>query len=71
MMPKEIPDAIQLFITAAVIPDDIMLPFHYPQPEQWHEWHKGFRSHGITGENLVADTPGAWQPDRSLIAPNG
>lgn len=70
-MSEPIPDAIRVFITAAVIPGDIMLPFHYPQPEQWHEWHSGFRWHGITGENLMADTPDAWQPNWYLIALNG
>lgn len=70
VMPETIPDAIYAFITAAVVPGDLMLPFHYPQPEQWHAWHSGYRWHGITGENLVADTPGMWQPGWYLIALN-
>ncbi|MGK9172986.1 SMI1/KNR4 family protein [Yokenella regensburgei] len=70
-MPEKIPDAILAFITAAVTPGDILLPFHYPQPAQWHAWHSGYRWHGITGENLVAKTPGMWQPGWYLIALNG
>lgn len=70
-MPETIPDAILAFITAAVIPGDLTLPFHYPQPEQWHAWHCGFRWHGVTGESLVADTPGMWQPGWYLLALNG
>lgn len=71
VMPETVPDAILAFITEAVIPGDLTLPFHYPQPEQWHAWHCGFRWHGVTGESLVADTAGMWQPGWYLIALNG
>jgi hypothetical protein len=71
VMPEKIPDAILTFITAAVVPGDIMLPFHYPHPEQWHAWHCGYRWHGVSGESLVACTPGMWQPGWYLIALNG
>lgn len=62
VMPETVPDAILAFITEAVIPGDLTLPFHYPQPEQWHAWHCGFRWHGVTGKARWLTPPGCGNP---------
>lgn len=65
------PAAVHQFLAAAIVPGDMALPFHYPRPEEWEGWQSGFRTHGTTGESLVATTPGAWQPGWYVIALNG
>lgn len=66
-----LPAAVREFLLAAVVPGDMTLPFHYPEPEQWIQWQRGFRVHGITGEDLTASRAGAWQPGWVVIALNG
>ncbi|WP_433852304.1 hypothetical protein [Stenotrophomonas nitritireducens] len=66
-----LPDAVRQFIEAATVVGDMALPFHYPTTEEWERWQSGFRVHGITGESLVAATPGEWQPGWHVVALNG
>lgn len=65
------PAVIQEFISAAVVPGDICLPFHYPADNEFERYQVGFRTHGITGENLTSSKPGGWQPGWYVIALNG
>lgn len=66
-----LPDAIRAFLDAAVTPGEMTLPFHYSTPERWGEQQRGFRVHGITGEDLTASRAGEWQPGWYVIALNG
>ncbi|WES66525.1 hypothetical protein [Superficieibacter sp. HKU1] len=66
-----LPDAIHAFLDAAVTPGEMTLPFHYSTPERWEAQQRGFRVHGITGENLTASRAGEWQPGWYVIALNG
>jgi hypothetical protein len=65
------PTAVRQFIEEAIVPGSMPLPCHYPRQEDWEGWQIGFRRHGITGENLVGTSPGAWQPGWYVIALNG
>lgn len=66
-----LPDAVRAFLEAAVTPGEMTLPFHYATPERWGEQQRGFRVHGITGEDLTASRAGEWQPGWVVIALNG
>lgn len=70
-MTPDLPRAVRRFIEDAIVAGDVALPFHYPRPEHWQGWQSGFRYHGITGESLIATTPGEWQPGWHVIALNG
>lgn len=70
-MTPDLPHAARQFIEATIVAGDMALPFHYPRPEQWEGWQSGFRYYGITGESLIATTPGEWQPGWHVIALNG
>ncbi|MFH5869485.1 SMI1/KNR4 family protein [Pseudomonas aeruginosa] len=65
------PEVVRQFIEAATVAGDMGLPFHYPALDELEGWQSGFRYHGITGEDLAATTPGAWQPGWVVIALNG
>lgn len=66
-----LPAAVRQFMEAGVVAGDMALPFHYFRPEEWEGLQSGFRWHGITGESLLATTPGEWQPGWYVIALNG
>lgn len=66
-----VPAAARQFMEAATVAGDMALPFHYFRPEEWAGLQSGFRTHGTTGESLVATTPGEWQPGWYVIALNG
>lgn len=67
----QIPDSVQQFIEAAIVVEDICLPFHYPKVDELEAFQSGYRYHGVTLENLVADKAGAWQPGWYVVAQNG
>lgn len=71
MSAAALPDAVRAFLDAAVTPGEMTLPFHYSTPERWAEQQRGFRVHGITGEDLTASRAGEWQPGWYVIALNG
>ncbi|MBW6421554.1 hypothetical protein KX729_08885 [Rhizobium sp. XQZ8] len=58
------------FLAARLIVGEAMLPAFYPDPEGFDALQIGFRSHGVTGKSLVAQTTGAWQPGWYVIALN-
>ena len=66
-----LPTAVRQFIEEAIVPGSMPLPCHYPRPDDWDGWQIGFRCHGLTGEDLVGTSPGAWQPGWYVIALNG
>ncbi|MBF5005240.1 hypothetical protein [Diaphorobacter caeni] len=69
--PPTMPPAVRQFITDAVVCGDMALPFHYGAPDDWQRLQVGFRVHGITGQDLTGNVPGAWQPGWHVIALNG
>lgn len=72
METPSLPAALRQFIEAAIVAGDMALPFHYPRSdEDWIGLQSGFRIHGITGESLVSEAPGAWQPGWYVVAVNG
>ncbi len=67
----EIPVPVKEILDAAVCPGDICLPSCYPVAENFEALQAGFRTHGITGENLTGTASGQWQPHWYVVALNG
>ncbi|GAB7532750.1 hypothetical protein PS3A_51660 [Pseudomonas sp. 3A(2025)] len=68
---KSFLEDIRDFLINAVVVDDAFLPMHYADPERLDDYQAGFRTHGLTGENLVSEADGEWQPDWYVIALTG
>ncbi|MCS3795001.1 hypothetical protein [Niastella sp. OAS944] len=66
-----IPPLILQFMQNETIAGSMLLPFHYPKPENWQGYQSCFRYHGITGEDLTSTEAGKWQPGWYVIALNG
>jgi hypothetical protein len=66
-----IPQLILQFILSKTISGSMLLPFHYPKPEEWQGYQSCFRYHGISGEDLTSTEAGKWQPGWYVIALNG
>ncbi|AZC20262.1 hypothetical protein [Pseudomonas sp. CMR5c] len=69
-LPDPMPGEVAEFIAAAIVTGDLELPDSYPTLGEWARFQIGYRSHGLTGESLVASTCGAWQPGWYVIARN-
>ena len=67
----DMPEAMREFAEAAISGRDMALPWHYPKVEDWQSLQSGFRTHGISGENLVGTEDGQWRPGWFVIALNG
>jgi hypothetical protein len=65
-----LPDEVKDFIAAEIVAGDMALPSHYPKPHELRALQVGYRSHGLTGEDLVSTVPGGWQPGWLVIAQN-
>lgn len=68
---KSFREDIRDFLINGVVVDNTFLPMHYADPERLDEYQVGFRTHGLTGENLVSDADGEWHPDWYVIALTG
>ncbi|RMQ98924.1 hypothetical protein ALP94_01278 [Pseudomonas savastanoi pv. glycinea] len=62
---------IREFLTNGVVVGDLLLPTHYAKPDRLDDFQAGFRTHGNTGESLVSDTEGEWNPDWYVLALTG
>ncbi|MGC3953079.1 MAG: hypothetical protein QM804_02300 [Propionicimonas sp.] len=49
---------------------NLVLPWSYAAAEDWTPFQLGYRVHGNTGDPLVSETDGDWQPDWWVIAAN-
>ena len=67
----DMPEAVREFAVAAIQGRDMALPWHYPKEEDWQGLQTGFRTHGISGENLLGAEDGQWRPGWFVIALNG
>jgi ribosomal protein L7/L12 len=65
-----LPNEVKDFIAAEIVAGDMALPSHYPKPHELQALQIGYRSHGLTGEDLVSTAPGGWQPGWLVIAQN-
>lgn len=65
-----LPNEVQDFIAAEIVAGDMALPSHYPKPHELRAFQVGYRSHGLTGEDLVSTAPGGWRPGWLVIAQN-
>ncbi|HEY4202597.1 MAG TPA: hypothetical protein VGM83_18760 [Devosiaceae bacterium] len=61
---------IRAFLVARIVVGEPMLPTLYADPDRLDLLQAGFRYHGITGESLVSDARGAWQPGWHVLALN-
>lgn len=50
---------------------EAMLPAQFADPDDFGALQIGYRSHGHTGESLVSEAEGKWQPNWYVIAQNG
>lgn len=67
---ENLPKGINDFIAAAIVVGDMALPCRYPEPRDLQALQIGYRSHGLTGEDLVSAAPGGWQPGWLVVAQN-
>lgn len=65
-----IPAPLQAFITRAIVPGDMCLPYHYPKLEHFATFQSCYRYHGNTLEDLTSTTPGAFQPGWYVVSRN-
>lgn len=71
IMALNIPQLILQFIENPTETGTMLLPFHYPQKDEWEEFQSGFRYHGLSGKDLTSTGEGGWQPGWHVIARNG
>nr|WP_256582689.1 ribosomal protein L7/L12 [Pseudomonas sp. Irchel 3A5] len=64
-------EGIREFLINGVVVGDLPLPTHYAQLDRLDDFQAGFRTHGNTGESLVSDTEGEWNPDWYVLALTG
>jgi hypothetical protein len=64
-------EGIQEFLTHGIVVGDVLLPMHYAQFDRLDDFQVGFRTHGNTGENLVSEADGEWNPDWYVLAMSG
>jgi len=67
---ETLPNEVKDFIAAEIVAGDMALPSHYPQPHELQAFQVGYRSHGLTGEDLVSTASGGWRPGWFVIARN-
>jgi hypothetical protein len=65
-----LPNQVEDFVAAEIVAGDMALPYHYPKPHELQALQIGYRSHGLTGEDLVSTAPGGWRPGWLVIAQN-
>ncbi|WNW10023.1 SMI1/KNR4 family protein [Pseudomonas sp. DTU_2021_1001937_2_SI_NGA_ILE_001] len=68
---KSLPEALQNFLDQATVVGEALLPVHYPAPDGFDALQIGYRTHGLTGQSLVGDADGDWQPSWFVIAMTG
>lgn len=59
------------FLTDGIVVGDPLLPMHYATFDRLDDFQAGFRTHGNTGENLVSEADGGWNPDWYALAMTG
>ncbi|AAZ34878.1 MULTISPECIES: hypothetical protein [Pseudomonas] len=64
-------EEIRDFLINGVVVGDLLLPTHYAKLDRLDDFQAGFRTHGNTGESLVSDTEGEWNPDWHVLAMTG
>ncbi|WP_122281937.1 hypothetical protein [Pseudomonas syringae] len=64
-------EEIRDFLINGVVVGDLLLPTHYAKLDRLDDFQAGFRTHGNTGESLVSDTEGEWNPDWYVLAMTG
>ncbi|UZJ58951.1 hypothetical protein OKW98_20595 [Pseudomonas sp. KU26590] len=64
-------EGIQEFLAHGIVVGDLLLPMHYATFDRLDEFQAGFRTHGNTGENLLSEADGGWNPDWYVLAMTG
>jgi ribosomal protein L7/L12 len=64
-------EGIQEFLTQGIVVGDLLLPIDYAKFDRLDDFQVGFRTHGNTGENLISESEGEWNPDWYVIAMTG
>ena len=68
----QIPSLIRNFIRKRIVSECILLPFFYPDDDEFESFQEGYRlANRKTGEELADDTPGQWRKSWRVIARNG
>lgn len=62
---------IREFLINGIVVGDLLLPTHYAKPDRIDDFQAGFRTHGNTGESLVSEAEGEWNPDWYVLAMTG
>ncbi|SHN19685.1 hypothetical protein SAMN05216593_112155 [Pseudomonas asturiensis] len=62
---------IRQFLINGIVVGDLLLPTHYAKLDRLDDFQAGFRTHGNTGESLVSQTEGEWNPDWYVLAMTG
>lgn len=68
---KSFDENIRDFLNKRIVVGDLLLPTHYAKLERLDDFQVGLRTHGHTGESLVSEADGAWNPDWYAIAMTG
>ena len=64
------PEALRSLLLDPPEQTNLVLPWTYAAAEAWTPFQLGYRVHGNTGDPLVSETDGGWQPDWWVIAAN-
>lgn len=64
-------EGVHEFLTHGIVVGDPLLPMHYATFDRLDDFQAGFRPLGNTGENLVSEADGGWNPDWYVLAMTG
>ncbi|TDV44455.1 hypothetical protein EC919_114127 [Pseudomonas graminis] len=64
-------EGVHEFLTHGIVVGDPLLPMHYATFDRLDDFQADFRTLGNTGENLVSEADGGWNPDWYVLAMTG
>ncbi|TVT42845.1 hypothetical protein FNT36_01770 [Hymenobacter setariae] len=65
-----IPPEVAVFIERGIEVGKMCLPDHYPTPDNFAEFQAGYRYNAVTGEVLIGEQAGDFQPSWYVVAAN-
>lgn len=68
---KSFYEDIRDFLNKGIVVGDLLLPMRYAKLEHLDDFQVGLRTHGHTGESLVSEADGGWNPEWYAIAMTG